>query len=125
MKPRDKERNMDMLPAMSNPGEGVAAASGLTAVAMLDEAWELGFLQTALYVEESYLSMGDEVEKGTAVFTVSDKTLKKARKELEDTTRQEAEGGSMDESASYTIAGVKENSMREAKWRRPRSLTKR
>ena len=84
MKPRDKERNMDMPPAMGNPGEGVAAASGLTAVAMLDEAWELGFLQTALYVEESYLSMGDEVEKGTAVFKVSDKTLEKARKELED-----------------------------------------
>ena len=39
----------------------------------LDETWELDFLQTALYVEESYLSMGDKVEEGTAVFKVSDK----------------------------------------------------
>lgn len=84
IKTRNNERNMALPPVMNELGEGVTAASGLTTVAMLDETWELDFLQTALYVEESYLSMGDKVEKGTAVFKVSDETLEEARKELED-----------------------------------------
>ena len=81
---KNDERNMDMPPAMNISGEGVISASGLTTVGMLDETWELDFLQTALYVEESYLSMGDEVEERTAVFKVSDETLEEARKELAD-----------------------------------------
>ena len=84
IRPEDDERHMELPSAMNTLGEGVISAGGLTAVGMLDETWELDFLQTALYVEESYLSMGDEVEKGTAVFKVSDKTLEEARKELED-----------------------------------------
>lgn len=78
------KNQIDMPPDIGNLGEGIVTASGLTAVGMLDEAWNLDFLQTKLYVEESYLSVGDEVEKGTAVFKVSDKTLQEARKELED-----------------------------------------
>ncbi len=78
------ERQTGMPPARDNPGEGIISASGLTAAGMLDETWELDFLQTALYVEEIYLSAGDEVEAGTAVFKVSDGTLEEARKELED-----------------------------------------
>ena len=77
------ERHTNMPPAMNGLGEGVVCASGLTAVGMLEETWDLDFLQTALYVEESYLSMGDEVEKGDVVFKVSDGTLEEARKELE------------------------------------------
>ncbi len=77
------ERHTNMPPAMNGLGEGVVGASGLTAVGMLEETWDLDFLQTALYVEESYLSMGDEVEKGDVVFKVSDGTLEEARKELE------------------------------------------
>ncbi len=84
IKPRNNAGNMERPYAMDNLGEGIIAAGGLTTVGMLDETWELDFLQTALYVEESYLSMGDEVEEGTAVFKVSDKTLEEARKELED-----------------------------------------
>ncbi len=77
------EKHTNMPPAMNGLGEGVVGASGLTAVGMLEETWDLDFLQTALYVEESYLSMGDEVEKGDVVFKVSDGTLEEARKELE------------------------------------------
>lgn len=76
--------NTDMQPpAMVNMGEGVITASGLTSVGMMEETWELDFLDTKLYVEESYLSVGDEVEAGTAVFKVSETTLEEARKELE------------------------------------------
>lgn len=77
------ERQMSMPPVMSDFGEGITSANGLTAIGMLDETWELDFLETALYVEESYLSTGDEVEEGTAVFKVSEEMLKEARKELE------------------------------------------
>lgn len=106
-------RNRDMPPAMNNLGEGVISASGLTAVGMLEETWELDFLQTALYVEESYLSMGDEVEEGTAVFKVSEKTLEEARKELEDAvteTRLAYRQGIIDYEAGVIDARVeKEN----------------
>lgn len=70
-------------PVIANMGEGVITASGLTSVGMTEETWELDFLDTELYVEESYLSAGDEVETGTAVFKVSEATLEEARKELE------------------------------------------
>ncbi len=105
--------NRDMPPAMNNLGEGVISASGLTAVGMLEETWELDFLQTALYVEESYLSMGDEVEEGTAVFKVSEETLEEARKELEDAvteTRLAYRQGIIDYEAGIIDARVaKEN----------------
>lgn len=76
----DEDRNM---PQMEWMDKNVVAASGLTATGVTEEEYELEFLETALYVEESYLSIGDTVEEGTPVFKVSDATLKKAREELE------------------------------------------
>ncbi len=73
---------------MENMGEGVISASGLTSVAMQEETYELDFLETALYVEESYLSVGEQVEEGAKVFKVSEETLEKARKELENTVTE-------------------------------------
>lgn len=78
------QMNMQNPPAMEGMDENVVSASGLTSVGMLEEFWELDFLETKLYVDESYLSTGDEVEAGTAVFHVTEETLEKARKELED-----------------------------------------
>lgn len=71
-------------PQMNDMGENIISASGLTATGMEEEKYELDFLETALYVEESYLSMGDTVEEKTPVFKISDETLAAARKELED-----------------------------------------
>lgn len=76
----DEDRNM---PQMEWMDKNVVAASGLTATGVTEEEYELEFLETALYVEESYLSIGDTVEEGTPVFKISDATLKKAREELE------------------------------------------
>lgn len=75
-------------PAMVNMGEGVITASGLTSVGMTEEIWEFDFLDTELYIEESYLSVGDEVEAGTAVFKISETTLEEARKELENEVKE-------------------------------------
>lgn len=84
----DPQMNMQNPPAMEGMGGNVISASGLTSVGMLEEYWELDFLETELYVDESYLSTGDEVEAGTAVFHVTEETLEKARKELEDALTQ-------------------------------------
>ena len=73
-------RDMPQMPGM---GEDVIAASGLTSTGMIEEKYELDFLETALFVEEAYLSVGDVVEAGTAVFKVSEETLQEARDELE------------------------------------------
>lgn len=70
--------------------EGSIAAVGLTGVGMLEETCELGFLQDGLYVEETYLNMGDEVEVGTAVFKVSEASLESARRELEKQVQETA-----------------------------------
>lgn len=64
--------------------EEMITASGLTSVGMNTEILKLDFLSTELYVEESYLSVGDEVEAGTKVFKISEETLKEAKKELSD-----------------------------------------
>lgn len=79
---------MQAPPAMAEAGENVISASGLTSVGMSEEMWELDFLETELYVDESFLLSGDTAEAGTAVFHVSEETLNKARKELEDALTQ-------------------------------------
>ena len=79
----EENRRPQMPWGMQEMGEGVIVSSGLTSVGMSMEEWELDFLDTRLYVEESYLSVGDIVEKGTAVFKISEESLAEARKELE------------------------------------------
>lgn len=76
-------QNAPALPDGMELSEDAVAATGLTSVGMLEEIYELGFLEDGLYVEETWLNMGDEVEAGTAVFKVSDESLQNARRELE------------------------------------------
>lgn len=68
---------------MNGFGENVVTASGLTSTGMTEEEYELDFLETQLLVEESYLAIGDMVEKGTKAFKISDESLKEAKEELE------------------------------------------
>lgn len=87
--PRDSadRGNMGMSPK-EDRRENMIVASGLTATGILEEKYELDFLETALYVEESYLSIGDEVEKGVPIFKVSDETLREAKEEVERAARE-------------------------------------
>lgn len=78
------------IPEEMTLAEGSIAAVGLTSTGMLEETCELGFLQDGLYVEETYLNMGDEVEAGTAVFKVSEESLESARRELEKQVQETA-----------------------------------
>lgn len=83
-KAEDEFGEINNPPNMEGMEGNVISASGLTSVGMLEENLKLSFLETELYIEESYLSIGDEVEAGTAVFRISDETLENARKELQD-----------------------------------------
>ena len=71
-------------PQMPEASGELISATGLTSVGMNTETLKLDFLTTELYVEESYLSAGDEVEAGTKVFKISDETLNAAKQELKD-----------------------------------------
>lgn len=77
--------NLQAPPQPEGMSENVISASGLTSVGMNTETLKLNFLDTELYVEESYLSIGDEVEEGTKVFKISDETLEEAKEELQNT----------------------------------------
>lgn len=79
-----------VLPEGMSLSEDVVSATGLTSVGMLEETYELGFLEDGLYVEETYLNMGDAVEEGTAVFKVSEESLESARRELEKQVQETA-----------------------------------
>ena len=81
---RNKGKTGQDTPQMPEAGEDLISATGLTSVGMNTETLKLDFLTTELYVEESYLSAGDEVEAGTKVFKISDETLNAAKQELED-----------------------------------------
>lgn len=84
------EMEIPALPEGMSLSENAVSAAGLTSVGMSEETCELGFLEDGLYVEETYLSMGDEVEEGTAVFKVSEESLESARRELEKQVQETA-----------------------------------
>ena len=81
---KNKDKEIQETPQMPEAGGDLIRATGLTSVGMNTETLKLDFLTTELYVEESYLSAGDEVEAGTKVFKISDETLHAAKQELED-----------------------------------------
>lgn len=79
----NKSQESELFPQMDQMGEDIVMASALTSTGMSEVEYELDFLETELYVEESYLSIGDTVEAGIPVFKVTDESLKEAREELE------------------------------------------
>ena len=81
--PKEENNEMPQMPEGMSLSEDVVSATGLTSTGMLEEIYELGFLENGLYVEETYLNMGDEVEENTPVFKVSEESLSEARVELE------------------------------------------
>lgn len=81
---RNKGKTGQDTPQMPEADGDLISATGLTSVGMNTETLKLDFLTTELYVEESYLPAGDEVEAGTKVFKISDETLNAAKQELED-----------------------------------------
>ena len=70
-----------------NRGENTSyvSASGTTSIGMDAVVFDIDFLEdTELYVEEVYLSSGDEVTAGTKILKFTDESLEEARTELEE-----------------------------------------
>ncbi len=63
-------------------------ASGVTSVGMTQEIWEVENLSNILYVEEVYLSSGDEVAEGDLVLKLSEDSVEEAREALETVLRE-------------------------------------
>ncbi len=87
---KDSEPQIPLPPQGMSLSESVVTATGLTSVGMAEETWELGFLEDGLYVEETYLNIGEEVDAHTPVFKVTEESLKTARRELEKKVQETA-----------------------------------
>lgn len=81
---KNKGQEVWEAPQMPEISGDIISATGLTSVGMNTETLKLDFLTTELYVEESYLSAGDEVDAGAKVFKISEDTLNEAKRELAD-----------------------------------------
>lgn len=64
------------------------SASGVTAMGMVSDDFEVEKLDTELYIEEVYVSAGSEVEAGTPILKISEESILEARKELEAAVRE-------------------------------------
>lgn len=81
---KNKGQEVRKAPQMPEVSGDIISATGLTSVGINTETLTLDFLTTELYVEESYLSAGDEVDAGAKVFKISEDTLSEAKQELAD-----------------------------------------
>ena len=69
--------------------DNLVTASGTTSIGVDAVTFAIDFLEdTSLYVEEVYVSSGDEVEAGTKYLKFTDDSIEDARSELESTVRE-------------------------------------
>lgn len=72
-----------------NMNDNLVTASGTTLIGVDAVTFAIDFLEdTSLYVEEVYVSSGDEVEAGTKYLKFTDDSIEDARSELESTVRE-------------------------------------
>lgn len=72
---------------MSVSGEMITAY-GVTSVGMTQENFQVEGLETALDIEEVYVSSNEEITEGTAILKLSDESVEEAREELETKLRE-------------------------------------
>lgn len=72
-----------------NMNDNLVTASGTTSIGVDAVTFAIDFLEdTSLYVEEVYVSSGDEVEAGMKYLKFTDDSIEDARSELESTARE-------------------------------------
>lgn len=72
-----------------NMNDNLVTASGTTSIGVDAVTFAIDFLEDkSLYVEEVYVSSGDEVEAGTKYLKFTDDSIEDARSELESTARE-------------------------------------
>lgn len=72
---------------MKNPPEmalsDAVMGSGTTMVGMIEDKYDIDYLDDDLYIEEVYVSSGDEIEAGDKILKFSEDTVTAAREQLE------------------------------------------
>ena len=81
-KEENDRQNSPMFGGNGNNAASYVTASGTTALGYTMDEFEPDYIESELYIEEVYLSSGDEVSEGTAVFKIADASIQEARKEL-------------------------------------------
>lgn len=116
---KNKGQEVQEVPQMPEISGDIISATGLTSVGMNTETLKLDFLTTELYVEESYLSAGDEVDAGAKVFKILEDTLNEAKQELADKVTEtdlayrqgliDYENNLLDAESTYKKASIEAN----------------
>lgn len=63
--------------------DGSIVASGTTMVGMVEDSYDIDYLDEELYIEEVYISSGDEVKEGDPILKLSEDTVTAGQKQLE------------------------------------------
>lgn len=63
--------------------DGTITASGTTMVGMVEDSYDIDYLDDDLYIEKVYISSGDEVKAGDQILKLSDDTVRAGQKQLE------------------------------------------
>ena len=68
--------------------DGSIVASGTTMVGMVEDSYDIDYLDDDLYIEEVYISSGDEVQAGDPILKLSEDTVTAGQKQLEKAVTQ-------------------------------------
>lgn len=82
------EKQEEMVRGEGERFSSMITASGTTSIGTDAVTFAIDFLEeTSLYVEEVYVSNGDNVEEGTKLFKLTDESVEDAREELENAAK--------------------------------------
>ena len=83
IKEKQEEAVQSQIPSPEEQQEMVSA-SGTTMVGIVEDQYDIDYLDEDLYIEEVYVSSGDEIEKSQEVLKFSEDSIKEAREQLEE-----------------------------------------
>ncbi|MDD2971504.1 MAG: HlyD family efflux transporter periplasmic adaptor subunit [Lachnospiraceae bacterium] len=87
--------------------DGSIVASGTTMVGMVEDSYDIDYLEDDLYIEKVYISSGDEVKEGDPILKLSEDTVSAGQRQLEKAVTQ-AELDYRSGVVSYNLSKVDE-----------------
>ncbi|MBR3601588.1 MAG: efflux RND transporter periplasmic adaptor subunit [Lachnospiraceae bacterium] len=81
-KEKNVKQNTPMFSVNGNNEASYVTASGTTSLGYTMDEFEPDYIESELYIEEVYLSSGEEVSEGTPVLKIAEESIQEAREEL-------------------------------------------
>ena len=81
-KEKSIRQNSSMFGVNGKNAVSYVTATGTTSLGYTMDEFEPDYIESELYIEEVYVSSGDEVNEGTAVFKIAEESIQEAREEL-------------------------------------------